>query len=172
MVGLLQKDKWPAYFVGLLLGLLLTLVFLYGTQIGASTGIARISALIEQGVSPSGALEGSYFERLLADQVIFNWKVLFVLGIVIGAVIGTKVTTENAPPQNTLWIKRFGSSKAKRFLFAFIGGALLMVGARLANGCTSGHAISGGAQLSLVSWVFMCVLFASAISTSFLIYKR
>ncbi|MCB1570869.1 MAG: YeeE/YedE family protein, partial [Xanthomonadales bacterium] len=45
---------------------------------------------------------------------------------------------------------------------AFGGGALMGVGAMLARGCTSGQALSGGAVLSVGSWVFMLALFASA----------
>lgn len=168
----LQRDKWPAYIVGLLMGLLLTAVFAYGYQIGASSGIARISALIEQAMAPSLIEKGSYFHKQLSDQVIFNWRVLFVIGIFVGSLIATRLSRQPAPKQNTIWTRSFGSSAAKRYAAAFFGGVLLMVGARLANGCTSGHAISGGAQLAVVSWVFMIVLFAVAITTAMTLYKR
>jgi len=47
----------------------------------------------------------------------------------------------------------------QRWLFAFIGGAIMGYGARLARGCTSGQALSGGAVLATGSWIFMFCIF-------------
>ena len=44
-------------------------------------------------------------------------------------------------------------------MMAFVGGILMGYGARLARGCTSGQALSGGAVLSAGSWVFMLAVF-------------
>jgi len=43
-----------------------------------------------------------------------------------------------------------------------IGGALMGFGAKLAGGCTSGQALTGGALLNLGSWLFMLSVFAGA----------
>ena len=66
--------------------------------------------------------------------------------------------TKEAVPEP--WRGRFGGSVTKRFAAAFFGGALMMFGARLAQGCTSGHGISGALQLAVSSWVFVVVFFA------------
>ena len=158
--------------MGALIGLLLTLCFAAGQLIGASSGIAKISALIEMGISSTAIQKGSLFEKLLSNQIIFDWKLLFVLAIPFGSWAATRLTKEPTPKKNLYWARRFGTSRFKRFIAAFIGGCLLMIGARLAGGCTSGHAISGGAQTSIVSWIFMIVLFATAIPVSFLLYKK
>jgi len=71
----------------------------------------------------------------------------------------------------TLWARRFGASPAKRYAGAFFGGLLLMLGARVAGGCTSGHGISGSLQLALSGWVFFASIFASGLATAFLLYK-
>ena len=47
-----------------------------------------------------------------------------------------------------------------RWAYAFVGGALMGYGARLARGCTSGQALSGGAVMSVGSWAFMFAVFA------------
>ena len=39
---------------------------------------------------------------------------------------------------------------------------IFLYGARLARGCTSGQALSGGAVLSVGSWAFALAIFASA----------
>lgn len=172
MYSFLEKDRWPSYVVGALIGILLTAIFVTGHQLGVSSSIARVGALIEHAISPSQITEGSYFAHLLANHTIFDWKIVFIIGLLLGSWIATILSKEPAPPKNTFWINRFGPSKSKRYLGAFIGGFLLMLGARLANGCTSGHAISGGAQLSAVSWIFMITLFITAIPVSMLIYKN
>ena len=66
----------------------------------------------------------------------------------------------------------FRSQRSKRFAAAFFGGALMMFGARLAQGCTSGHGISGALQLALSSWIFAVLLFAAGTIVTFLIYGR
>ena len=71
-----------------------------------------------------------------------------------------------------LWERRFGPGAAKRLAFAFLGGAVMVFGARVAGGCTSGHGISGMLQLSASSWVFMPLAFAVAIATALLMYGR
>ncbi len=43
---------------------------------------------------------------------------------------------------------------------AVVGGILMGFAARLARGCTSGQALTGGAILSLGSWIFMMCVFA------------
>lgn len=52
---------------------------------------------------------------------------------------------------------------------AMVGGAALIVGARTAGGCTSGHGISGLSPLSKVSFVTVAVMFAGGIGLSSLL---
>ena len=59
-----------------------------------------------------------------------------------------------------------------RLVAAFFAGALMMFGARLAGGCTSGHGISGNLQLAVSSLVFTATLFAAAIITALALYAR
>ena len=51
------------------------------------------------------------------------------------------------------------ATTAQRFALAVAGGVLMGFAARLARGCTSGQALTGGAALSLGSWVFMMAVF-------------
>jgi uncharacterized membrane protein YedE/YeeE len=53
-----------------------------------------------------------------------------------------------------------------------VGGFLALFGARLADGCTSGHGISGCLQLAVSGWFFFIVMFASGILTARLLYGR
>lgn len=170
MIEYLRKDRWSPYIVGLLIGVLLTILFAVGHQLGVSSGVARIGALINHFFSEVDSK--SHFGKSLADGVIFNWKVLFIIGLFLGAFIASRLTKGIIPKKNTIWEGAFGTSKWKRYFAGFIGGVLILFGARLANGCTSGHAISGGAQLSITSWVFMLALFGAAIPVSFGLYRK
>jgi uncharacterized membrane protein YedE/YeeE len=55
---------------------------------------------------------------------------------------------------------------------AFLGGALMMFGARVAKGCTSGHAISGNQQLAASSLVFSPVMAATAAAVAHLLFGK
>ena len=46
-----------------------------------------------------------------------------------------------------------------------------MLGARIAQGCTSGHGISGALQLAVSSWLFVAVFVATAIAAAMAIYR-
>ena len=58
-----------------------------------------------------------------------------------------------------------------RLTFAFAGGTLVGFGARLARGCTSGQALSGGAVLSAGSWAFMFAVFGGGYALAYLVRK-
>jgi uncharacterized membrane protein YedE/YeeE len=97
--------------------------------------------------------------------------------IAIGMVIGGFLTSLiyrgfNVRSVPALWASRFGDSKAKRFAAAFAGGFLLLFGARLAGGCTSGLVLSGVAQLAIGGFVFGVAIFTSGVITAKLMYRR
>ena len=46
------------------------------------------------------------------------------------------------------------------------------IGAKLARGCTSGQALTGGALLNLGSWVFMLCVFAGAYALAYFVRKE
>jgi uncharacterized protein len=71
----------------------------------------------------------------------------------------------------TTWTQRFGNSGARRLVAAFLGGLIIMYGARMAGGCTSGHGISGSLQLALSSWVFFLTLFGFGLLTAFVMFR-
>jgi uncharacterized membrane protein YedE/YeeE len=48
-----------------------------------------------------------------------------------------------------------------RLVYAVAGGMFMGIGAKLARGCTSGQALTGGALLSVGSWAFVLAAFAA-----------
>ena len=70
-----------------------------------------------------------------------------------------------------MWAERFGTSPVKRGIVAFIGGIIAMFGARLADGCPSGHGLSGMIQLAVSGLIAMVFFFVGGIIMTRIIYS-
>ena len=62
-------------------------------------------------------------------------------------------------------------SVALRWTMALLGGAIMGYGARMARGCTSGQALSGGAVLSVGSFAFMFAVFGGAYALAYFVRR-
>lgn len=169
----MKSSRWNPYLVGALIGVLSLLTFsLADKPIGMSTGLAQASGACAM---PVIGAEGVAANAYWAKKAVPAWDYgsLFVLGSFLGALVSAVMSgsfkLESVP---TIWRERFGSSVMKRMIAAFIGGVVILFGARLADGCTSGHGISGSLQLAVSSWTFFLVMFASGILTAFLLFRR
>jgi len=132
-MGVFREKTWSPYTAGALAGLLLVLsVFLTGKYFGASTTFVRAAGIIEQVVAPERVAGMAYF---IKEQVKIDWQFLFVVGVLFGALASSWLSGEKravaVPP---MWEGRFGSSRVRRWVAAFLGGTVLMFGARLADG--------------------------------------
>lgn len=77
-----------------------------------------------------------------------SWRIVFLVGIVAGGWLVSRVAGGPVPGfEVPLLDEATGWSRALVAALFTIGGAFLGYGARLAGGCTSGHAIVGCAQL-------------------------
>jgi uncharacterized membrane protein YedE/YeeE len=89
------------------------------------------------------------------------------------AFISMKFSGATRQPISPIWARALGSpSPAKRYAVAFIAGFLMLLGARIADGCTSGHGLSGMAQLAVGSMVAVAAMFAGGIATATLLLRR
>ena len=70
-----------------------------------------------------------------------------------------------------LWAQEIGESPLIRLLGAVVGGIFLGFGARWADGCTSGHGISGTMQLTLSSWISAIFFFVGGILAAFFLFQ-
>lgn len=151
---------WNPYIAGIALGAVLFTAFLVaGSGLGASGGIARFVVQGLKVISPTLVDRNPYFVTMgggtadpLNNRIV--WMVFgvlaggFVSGLFSGRLKAEICRGPRVPP--TL-----------RLVAAFAGGTLMGWGAAMARGCTSGQALSGGAVLSLGSWVFMMTIFAA-----------
>lgn len=96
----------------------------------------------------------------------------FVLGMAIGGFIGGRTFGRQISDIPAIWAQRFGKSPVKRYAACFVGGFLILFGARLAGGCTLGLFLSGSTQLALSGIYFGVVIFGVTMLTAHLLYKK
>jgi hypothetical protein len=149
------------YYAGIALGFVLLASFgLTGRGLGASGAFASTAAGVVGAVSPSTAAANFYFSRYLADGASpwRDWLVFELVGVMAGAWLSARLagrlrmTVERGP--------RLASPV--RLALATAGGGAMGIGAVFARGCTSGQALTGGAMLSVGSWLFVLGAFAAA----------
>ncbi len=161
-----ENKSMDWFYAGLLLGLLNPIIFLKFVQnrpIGASTAYPYIIDRL------LGLTSNPYFLKI---QKPGEWEVLFLLGAFVAgftfSILRRKFELKLIQPR---WEKYKGNLPLKRIFYAFVGGFILIFGARLAGGCTSGHILSGGMQLSISSIVFAVFVFLSLVITGRIFYR-
>jgi hypothetical protein len=167
-------DKaWSPYVAGVVIGLLQIPAFLLiETALGASSSYVTIGGLIASFVDPS-ILNIDYVSRHLAATGKNWWQVALVVGIAVGAFFSMKLSGAHRHPISPIWKRALGSaSPTYRYAVAFAGGFFMLFGARIADGCTSGHGLSGTAQLAVGSMVAVAAMFAGGIATAMLTMRR
>ena len=176
MTNPLFMKSWSPYVAGAGIGLLSWFAFATADRpIGVSTAFEYSAALAEKTAVPQVAHTNAYFSKKEAEgkPPKIDWEWMLVIGVFIGALISSQVSGDRGSPiVPPLWRWRFGDSALKRLAVAFFAAALMMFGARLAQGCTSGHGISGTLQLAVSSWIFIGVAFAVATVTTWAIYGK
>ncbi len=141
-------QPWPWWCSGILIGLTVPLLYLLaGKAFGISTSLQQAGAMC----APNSRLE--YLSK--HDRQANMWTIVFVVGIGLGGFIATHFLS--AAPAALLpdTYKSLGGG-----LKLLLGGFLIGFGTRYAGGCTSGHSITGIANLnwpSLVATVFFFV---------------
>lgn len=154
------------------IGVLSWITFLtMGQALGTSTSFVRVIGALEGLVSESHVRANGYLAQHVVGRPLVDWQVALVLMLPLGAFLAARLagsTRREYVP--SIWSARFGPARGRRYVGAFLGGVLLLYGARMADGCTSGHGISGGLQLAVSSWTFIACLFAAGIATARLIY--
>jgi hypothetical protein len=160
------------YLAGIGLGLVLLAAYVVmGRGLGASGAVTSFASWALSLVAPGHANANPYFAEYLQDgfgHPLKNWLLFEVLGVVAGgfvsgALAGRLARTVEKGPR---------ISVAGRLGLAFAGGALMGIGAKLARGCTSGQALSGGAVLNAGSWAVMMLVFAGAYALAGLVRRQ
>jgi len=172
-MDLLTQKAWSPYVAGIVIGLLQIPAFLLiETALGASSSYVTIGGLIASWIDPA-AVKIDYIARHIAATGKNWWQVALVVGIAVGALISSRMSGAERQPISPIWSRALGSSSpAKRYVVAFAAGFIMLLGARIADGCTSGHGLSGTAQLAVGSMVAVAAMFAGGIATAMLMLRR
>lgn len=163
----------PWWAGGLAIGVILTVATGLVQPIGVSMQYVVLDGVWLHAVVPDLASASPYLAQTVGHWTLATYEFFFVLGIPLGAFLAALATgrfSSRLVPQE--WAERFGRSPVKRLVWSFVGGFVLLFGARFGGGCTSGHMISGIAQLAVSSFLFSATLFASAITTARWLYRE
>ena len=165
-----EKKYADPYLGGILLGLVLfASLFITGSGLGASGGYSRYVAFIEDIIAPGHIDQVPYLIHIAGGELnpLDNWIVMVTTGVLLGGFVSglvhgrAKVELHKGP----------SISSRTRLIMAFLGGTIFTFGARMARGCTSGQALSGGAVLSAGSWTIAFAIFASAYALAYFVRK-
>ncbi len=159
-----------SYFGGTLLGIVLFLAFfITGNGLGASGGLNRYLVFVQDLFAPEHVDRVAYLLNMAGGDKnpLDSWIVILTTGVFLGGLVAgllnkrVKFVTNKGP----------NISVKTRWAMAFLGGGLMGFGARLARGCTSGQALSGGAVLSVGSWAFMFAVFGGGYALAYFVRR-
>jgi uncharacterized membrane protein YedE/YeeE len=157
-----EKTSWSPYAVGAGIGALSCFAFATARPLGITTAFESTAAALGQKLAPR--LSGVNAYLLESEEAPkLDWEWMLAAGVLLGSLLSSRASGDRgAEPVPKLWARRFGPKPSRRYAGAFLGGALMMFGARMAKGCTSGHGISGAMQLAASSWIFAPLMAVSA----------
>lgn len=182
---------WP--WAGLLLGVAFFAAIFLVKPIGVSTQFVIADGIIWDLVNPSIVVEDSEAKHGFASPNAYlnksggkyaanianpmNYSFVFVLAMMGGAFLssllkGDKPQSENQKIMPDVWRDRFGENPILRYILSFLAGVIVLFGARLAGGCTSGHMMSGIMQTALSGYIFAMGAFATALPLAIIIFKN
>ncbi len=167
----LTRPRWNPYVVGTAIGMICWVAFaLVDKPLGVTTALSGVAgACAVPFVGADAIRQNVYFQK---HAFAWDYGTLFLVGIAAGGLLSAALARAwRAEVVPAVWREHYGPSVGKRMAAAFAGGVLVMFGARLADGCTSGNGISGSLQLAVSGWTFFLVLFAFGILTSLVLFR-
>jgi peptidoglycan biosynthesis protein MviN/MurJ (putative lipid II flippase) len=171
----LSKDLWSPEVAGIGLGLVYILSLLLARKMPGSSGtVFNIAAVVGKPLTANDPTNQFFVSMFPPVTDGLNWQVYLLIGFFLGALasvlIAGKFKWTLVPIEQ--WKDVFGKSVAKRWIIAFVGGAILQIGAGIAGGCTSGLALAGGVQLSPAAFLFIPGIFLSGAIVQLLVYRQ
>ncbi len=164
------QPYWNPYLVGILLGLVLLATYaVTGRGLGATAAFGAVDAWLANIVAPEHAAASAALAKYYNDgSPLLSWTLFLAAGAFVGALISGVLG------HRMQWMVERGPqvSVERRLLLAFVGGFVAAYGAKIAKGCTSGQALTGGSILNVGSLMFMLAVFASAYGLAWFVRKE
>jgi uncharacterized membrane protein YedE/YeeE len=162
-------SRLPWWVGGMLMAGLLLLTFsIFGADrpLGASTYVPYFAGLLFD-------LDPAKYTYLNEIKDAGSWEGVLLLGVLFGGFITSVFITKSFRISfiPTGWKKYKNNSVLSRLLWSFFSGFLMIIGARLAGGCTSGHFMSGMSQMAISSMIFGAVVMLALVVTGKLFYN-
>jgi uncharacterized protein len=158
----------PWASLGILFGVTSALSILAFGPIGVSGTYPRAVGAVARAVAPGWAAGEAYLVKMGS---VITPESLLVVGLVIGGFLARRLS--GAPkPVAAEAVHAIEGTSGRRYATAFAGGFLILFGARLAGGCTSGHIISGMSQLAASAFIFAAAVFGAGMLTARLLRAR
>jgi len=157
------------YLAGFGLGLILLASFLImGRGLGATAASGSVTAWAVGLVAPDWVAANPGLKGYYAEPPWINWTFYLIVGAFFGALVSATL----ARRVNRRVERGPSLGVPARLLLAFGGGTIAALGAKLAKGCTSGQALTGGSQLNAGSWIFMLAVFAGAYALAYFLRRQ
>ena len=161
-------NRLPWWVGGILMSGLLLLTFsVFGADrpLGASTYVPYFAGLLFD-------LDPAKYSYLKEVEDSGSWEAILLLGALFGGFITSVFITKSFRISfiPTGWKKYKNNSIVSRLLWSFGAGFVMIIGARLAGGCTSGHFLSGMSQMAISSMIFGAVVMIALVVTGKLFY--
>lgn len=190
MRSLIRQQQWSWFISGIVLGLIFIIAVVFVKPIGVSTQFVIFDGVVwnsveELVIEDAGAKSGyssfntyinksgGKYAKNIANPL--NYSFIFAFAMILGGFTASKLQNKKIKKNELslpkVWKDRFGKSSKKRYLASFLGGILVLFGARLAGGCTSGHMMSGMMQTSVSGYLFTLGTFVVAIPTAIILYR-
>ncbi len=176
---------------GVLLGVVFFAAVLLVKPIGVSTQFVILNGVIWDMIDPSIAVpsadtksgfdssnaylakSGGKYAKAVSNPL--NYSFVFVIAMMIGAFASALLrggVTGNERVMPDVWRANFGDSPAKRYIATFLAGFIVLYGARMAGGCTSGHMMSGIMQTAVSGYLFAAGAFLAGIPTALYLFRK
>ena len=171
MAALVKKSVLIWWAGGLLLGLTQVLAIGLHKPLGVSTQFVVADAIVLHQTAPEYAAAHPLISKPKYQKFGYGWW--FDIGLLFGAALaalGSRRWHFSITP--VWWDTNHGANQGRRLITCFIGGFLILLGARFAHGCTSGQFASGWAQLAVAAIPFSVTMFGFAVLTARLMYPK
>ncbi len=153
--------------VGIIIGLTVVLEMFLHQIFGESTTYSWMVAWLW--------LPASYWKYSNVVVNTIGWEPFSDIGTLFGAFLASIFFTRRFQSFNNVipptWRKKFGASPVKRAAGAFLGAYLMLLGARMAGGCASGHILSGDLQMAVSSLEFFVFVLIFLLVVAHYLYK-
>jgi uncharacterized protein len=175
------SQPWPWYVSGPLIGLMVPAMLIFSNKrFGISSSLRHLCAIIPN--------KNPFFNYDWRKEG--GWNLVFAAGIILGgfvggvllrgpepvmiaaatqadiAQLGVRLDGELMPLSLFSWQNLF---TLPGFILMVVGGFLVGFGARYADGCTSGHGITGTAMLQPMSFIALIGFFVGGLFTTHLL---